>query len=105
MIGILKYCFLHVREVQQIFSVWVGRIGGILNDMVLFPNKYKWAIRVRNLLNNTGFSIVWQNEGKANEIAFLTLLQQRLQDMFIQDWHLRLDFSSRASLYHNLSSF
>ena len=24
MIGILKYCFVHVREVQQIFRVWVG---------------------------------------------------------------------------------
>ena len=24
MIGILKYCFLYVREVQQIFRVWVG---------------------------------------------------------------------------------
>ena len=24
MIGILKYCFLHVREVQQIRRVWVG---------------------------------------------------------------------------------
>ena len=24
MIGILKYCFLHVREVQQTFRVWVG---------------------------------------------------------------------------------
>ena len=44
----------------------------MLNDMVLFPNKNNWVIRVRNLLNNTGFSIVW------HEIAFLTLLQQRL---------------------------
>ena len=24
MIGILKYCFLHVREVQQIRRVWMG---------------------------------------------------------------------------------
>ena len=39
-----------------------------------------------------------------NETAFLTLLRQRLQDMFIQDWHSRLDLSSRASLYRNLSN-
>ena len=25
MIGILKYCFVHVREVQQIFRVWDDR--------------------------------------------------------------------------------
>ena len=76
----------------------------MLNDMVLFPKKNNWVIRVRNVLNNTGFSIVWQNQGVGNEIAFLTLLRQRLQNMFIQDWHSRLDLSSRASLYRNLSN-
>ena len=70
--------------------------------MVLFPNKNNWVIRVRNLLNNTGFSIVWQNQGVGNEIEFLTLLRHRLQDMFIQDWHSRLDLSLRASQYRNL---
>ena len=49
------------------------------------------------------FPIVWQNQGVGNEIAFLTLLRQRVQDMFIQDWHSRLDLSSSASLYRNLS--
>ena len=77
----------------------------MLNDMVLFPNKNNLVIRVRNLLNNTGFSIVWQNQGVRKEIAFLTLLRQRLQDMFIQDWHSQLDLSSRTSLYRNLSIF
>ena len=69
-----------------------------------FLIKNNRVIRVRNLLNNTGFSIVWQNQGVGNEIAFLTLLRQRLQDMFIQDWHSRLDLFSRASLYRNLSN-
>ena len=94
------------------------------------PNKNNWVIRVRNvlnntgfsivwqtllnntgfsivwqtLLNNTGFSIVWQNQGVGNEIAFSTLLRQTLQDMFLQDWHSRLDLSSRTSLYRNLSN-
>ena len=76
----------------------------MLNDMVLFSNKNNWVIRVRIFLNNTGFSIVWQNQGVGNEIAFLTLLRQKLQDILIQDWHSRLDFSSRASLYRNLSN-
>ena len=67
--------------------------------MVLCPNKNNWVIRVRHVLNNTGFSIVWVNQGEGNEIAFLTLLQQRLQDMFIQD------LSSRASLYRNVSKY
>ena len=52
------------------------------------------------MLNNTGFSLACQNQGVGNEI----LLRQRLQDMFIQDWHTRFDLSSRASLYRNLSN-
>ena len=68
-----------------------------------YDDKWIRIISVRNVLNNTGSYIVWQNQGEGNEIAFLTLLRQRLQDMFIQDWHSRLDFSSRASLYLNLS--
>ena len=52
------------------------------------------------MLNNTGFSLACQNQGVGNEI----LLRQRLQDMFKQNWHTRLDLSSRASLYRNLSN-
>ena len=47
----------------------------MLNDMVIFPNKNNWVIHVRNLLNNTVFSIVWQHPGIGNETAFLTLLR------------------------------
>jgi len=107
---------LIVHRQYRIIKFWLKIIKGenrkftkicydmMLNDMVLFPNKNNWAIRVRNLLNNTGFSIVWQNQGVGNEIAFLTLLRQRLQDIFIQEWHSRLDLSSRASLYRHLSN-
>ena len=107
---------LIVHRQYRIIKFWLKNLEGenrkftkicydmMLNDMVLFPNKNNWVIRVRNVLNNTGFSIVWQNHGLGNEIAFLTLLRQILQDMFIQDWHSRLDLSSKASLYRNLSN-
>ena len=105
-----------VHRQYRIIKFWLKKLKGenrnftkicydmMLNDMVLFSNNNNWAIRVRNLLNNTGFSIVWQNQGVGNEIAFLTLFRQRLQDMFKQDWHSRLDLSSRASLYRKLSN-
>ena len=102
---------LIVNRQYKIIKFWLKKLKGekrkftkicydrMLNYMVLCPNKNNWAIRVIHLLNNTGFSIVWVNQGEGNEIAFLTLLRQRLQDMFIQD------LSLRASLYHNLSQF
>ena len=50
----------------------------MINDMVLFPNKNNWAIRVRNVLNNTGSYIVWQNQGEGNEIAFFNIITTKI---------------------------
>ena len=107
---------LIVHRQYRIIKIWLKNLKGenrkftkicydmMLNYMVLFPNKNNWVISVRNLLNNTGFSIVWQNQGKGMKRAFLTLLRQRLQYIFIQQRHSRLYLSSRASLYGNLSN-
>ena len=80
---------LIVHRQYIIILFWLTNLKGenmkftkLCYDIVLFPNKNNWVIRVRNVLNNTGVFIVWQNQGVGNEIAFLKLLRQRLQDMF-----------------------
>ena len=66
---------LIVQRQYRIIKFWLNILKGenrtftkicydmMLNDMVLFPNTNNWVIRVKHLLNNTGFSIVWQNQG------------------------------------------
>ena len=45
----------------------------MLSDLDLLPSNNNWTMRVGDLLNNMGFSIVWQNQGVGNEIAFSSL--------------------------------
>ena len=73
----------------------------MLRDLDLLPSKNTWAMRVRDLLNIMGFS---SSQGVGNEIAFLSLLQQRLKDIFIQGWCSQLDLSSTASLYRYIAN-
>ena len=75
----------------------------MLYDIIVFPNKMNWAKHVRNLLNDTDFSHVWNNQRVANEISFLSMLRQRLQDIYVQGWRSRLNEPSRASLYKHIS--
>ena len=65
--GELGKYHLIVHRQYRIIKFWLKHLKGenrkftkicydmMLNDMVLFPNKNNWVIRVRNLLNNTGF--------------------------------------------------
>ena len=106
---------LIVHRQYRIIKFWLKKLKGenrkftkicydmMLNDMVLFPNKNNWVIRVRNLLNNTGFSIVisMAKSRRRNRNSVFNIITTKI--MFIQDWHSRLHLSSRTSLYRNFS--
>ena len=55
------------------------------------------------MLNDTGFSHLWNNQGVTNEVWFLSMTRQRLQDIYVQCWRSILNESSRASLYKHFS--
>ena len=54
--------------------------------LLFFPNKVNWAKQVRNVLNDTGFSYVWNNHGVATNdvVVFLSMLRQYLQYIYIR---------------------
>ena len=78
----------------------------MLNDLDELPNKTNWASLVHNLLASLGFCNVWLAQGVGNIGAFLSVFKQRLHDNFVQNWHDRLNNSSRANfikLQHNFN--
>ena len=77
----------------------------MLSDLERFPNKENWASLVRNLLMSLGFNNVWLGQGVGNLEGFITVLKQRFTDNFIQNWHSRLEESSRAVFYRSIASF
>lgn len=77
----------------------------LMSDIHLRPNKANWVSLIRDLLSNLGFYYAWENQSVGNEKVFLSLIRQRLTDNFIQNWNSRINDSSRALCYKNLSSF
>ena len=45
-----------------------------------------WASKVREILGETGFNIVWLQQGVGDVKMFLMAFKQRLVDLFIQEW-------------------
>ena len=77
----------------------------MLNDIEQHPTHQNWASSVRNLLSRLGFFDVWIAQTVGNIDAFLELCKIRLRDNFIQDWHARLEESTKAKFYISFADF
>ena len=58
----------------------------MLQDIDMMPEKEKWAVLVKRLLGSLGLNEVWLAQGVGNANIFQNLVNQRLQDHFIQSW-------------------
>ena len=100
---IIKY-WLKVISSEE--SKYIKQIyNSMLNDLNLQPLKQNWASSVKNLLSRVGFLHVWEAQGVGNENAFLNIFKQRIKDIFTQDWHSRLENSTRARCYLTFANF
>ena len=77
----------------------------MLRDLDFQPDKDNWASLVRQLLSRLGFMDVWLAQGVGSIAIFINIFKQRVKDIFSQEWHARLDNSSRARFYNQISSF
>ena len=48
---------------------------------------------------------MWLQQGVGNQNVFVSLFKQRVTDNFIQNWHSRLENSSRANFYKTIAVF
>ena len=71
----------------------------------MFPNRCNWCSLLKQLLCNLGFYHVWLAQHVGYENIFLSIVTQRLNDNFVQNWNSRLRESSRAIFYRQISSF
>ena len=77
----------------------------MLYDFESTPNKINWASLVKHLLASLGFNYVWLQQEIGNDKYFLEVVKQRLTDNFIQNWHSRIENSSRATFYNHIAMF
>lgn len=100
---IIKYWLKVARSDDNKYIKTVYRM--MLNDMEQRPMKQNWASAVKNLLSRLGFLDVWLSQGVEHISAFLAALKLRLHDIFKQDWHARIENSSRARCYLTFAVF
>ena len=98
---IIKY-WLKVCMSQE--NKYIKLVYNLLkSDIQTYPNRVNWASLVRDLLSNLGMRYAWTEQGVGNVNAFTSLVRQRLTDNFIQNWNARINESTRASCYKNIS--
>ena len=63
-----------------------------------------WATKIREILCETGFNIVWLQQGVGDVKAFLRVFKQRLVDMFTQEWFGTIRDRERYENYRSFKS-
>ena len=101
---IIKYWLSIVLNTNE--NKYIVKVYNMLkSDIELFPNRNNWCSLLKQLLCTLGLYHVWLAQYVGNEDVFLFLVKQRLNDHFVQNWNSRLDESSRAKFYRQISSF
>ena len=76
----------------------------MLNYIEAVSNAVNWASLLQHILSSL-FHEVWIHQGVGNCGAFISLLNQRLTDTFIQNWRARLAESTTAGFYKPFAVF
>merc|ERR1711923_186263 len=50
-----------------------------------------WASAVKNILESHGFGFVWQQQNVPNTNSFLSMFNERIDDMYLQQSHANRD--------------
>ena len=66
--------------------------------------KDNWVTRIKNVLCENGFAIVWMFEHVTNEKVFLKSLKNRLIDIFKQNWTAKMIESDHLSFFFSFKS-
>ena len=66
--------------------------------------KITWATNVKNLLYTTGFGEAWLQQGVGNAECFLNLYKQRLKDITMQNWQMKLNENKKLSVYSKVKT-
>ena len=108
--GELGRCPLYISRYARIIKFWcqILDLGNILINSLYDPllaecsrGMNNWASSVKKLLDNYGFSYVWNNPFSVNLKTFHLLLKERVSDVFMQDWFNKISNSGSFTLYKN----
>jgi hypothetical protein len=92
-------CFWYKLVASE--NKWSGKLCQLLLTNS-GSNKFKWINYVLSILDDTGFSNIWNSQQNITIHFLKTTVKQRLQDQFIQKWFSDIDNASRGEFYSHL---
>jgi hypothetical protein len=60
---------------------------------------FKWLQHIKDILNNTGYTYIWENQNNINLKNVGILIKRKLLDQFLQNWSNQLTNSSKGLNY------
>ena len=100
---IIKYWLKIVNSAGRKFITYI--YNSMLADIEENDRQINWALLVKRLLSNLGFYEVLLQQNVGDVKVFLSVVKERLQDNFIQNWNAELNESSRAVFTDKLQVF
>jgi hypothetical protein len=88
----------NVKLIKQTYNM-------MLSDIERNDDISNWAKTVRSILYNLGLNYAWLFQEVGNENIFISLVKQRLKDIFTQNWMAELNTSTRASTFRLFANF
>jgi hypothetical protein len=79
-----------------------NKLSGKLYQLLLTSsgsNKFKWINYIKSILDDTGFSNIWNSQQHITINFLKTTVKQRLHDQFIQKWFSDIDNASKGEFY------
>ena len=69
----------------------------IKDSSVLVSRRNNWVLNIKELLCNTGFGYVWEQQTVNNEYQFIREIKRRMHDMYVQQCFGKIRDISRCS--------
>ena len=60
---------------------------------------FLWIEKMKNILCSLGFSAIWYNQSFTTAKWLVKAVNQKLKDIFIQNWFSKVDIESESSVY------
>ena len=59
------------------------------------PLKFKWISYTKSILDDCGLSFIWNDQVPINRLLLKSIVRQKLNDQFIQNWFSQINNTSR----------
>ena len=63
------------------------------------PLKFKWISYTKSISDYCGLSFIWNDQIPKNRLLLKSIVRQKLNDKFIQNWVSQINNTSRGELY------